>query len=152
MKTLMTEFTGIFAVPFTICLMAVSGHATEPSQSDFETAISTLSVTVAGATDGGDLPLLDTDRDGVPNVLDNCIDVFNTDQRDSNEDGYGNMCDADLDDSLYVDDVDLEIFRKAFFSGEPDADFNGDGVVNVIDLGIFRVLFSQPPGPSALHP
>ena len=46
------------------------------------------------------------DGDGIGDACDNCTLVSNADQRDTDADGYGNMC---------------------------DADFNGDGVVNVTD-------------------
>ena len=37
----------------------------------------------------------DTDRDGVVDSADNCIEIANGDQRDSNADGIGNACDAE---------------------------------------------------------
>ena len=43
------------------------------------------------------------------------------DQRDTDADGYGNVCDPDLDN---------------------------DGQVNFLDLGTMRTLFGQAPGPS----
>ena len=39
----------------------------------------------------------DTDADGVPDSVDNCIDVPNPDQSDSDGDGLGDRCDGDLD-------------------------------------------------------
>ena len=92
----------------------------------------------------------DIDGDGVTNVSDNCIRVANADQRDTNEDGYGNVCDADLNDDCIVNVVDLGLLRSVFFTADPDADANGDGVVNVIDLGRMREAFFMPPGPSGL--
>jgi hypothetical protein len=71
------------------------------------------------------LPVPDTDGDGIPDDVGNCIDVFNPDQRDTDGDGCGNRCDADL---------------------------NNDGIINFADLAIFRALFGKPPGPSALAP
>ena len=41
---------------------------------------------------------LDSDGDGVIDGLDNCRLSSNASQNDSNSDGYGNRCDADLDD------------------------------------------------------
>jgi hypothetical protein len=95
-------------------------------------------------------PPSDSDGDGVGDDVDNCIAVANPDQRDSNGDGFGNRCDADLNGDCVVNPIDLGIFRSVFFTSDPDADLNGDGVVNPIDLGIFRSLFFLPPGPSAL--
>ncbi|MEM6641281.1 MAG: thrombospondin type 3 repeat-containing protein [Pseudomonadota bacterium] len=94
-------------------------------------------------------PVADSDGDGVGDDVDNCTNVSNPDQRDTNGDGFGNICDADLNNDNTVNVVDLGIFRSVFFSSDADADFNGDGTVNVVDLGILRGLFFAPPGPGA---
>ena len=95
---------------------------------------------------------LDTDGDGVPDDLDNCTLVANPDQRDTHGDGYGNICDPDLDNNGTVNVVDLGLLRSAFFATGAglDEDFNGDGVVNIADLGILRSFFFGPPGPSGV--
>lgn len=94
----------------------------------------------------------DTDGDGLNDAKDNCTKVANADQRDTDGDGYGNMCDADLDGSLVVNFADLALLKEAFFSNDPDADFDGSGTVNFNDLGIMKAAFFQPPGPSGLVP
>ena len=91
----------------------------------------------------------DADADGIPDVADNCTTAINPDQRDSNGDGYGNLCDGDLNGDCAVNAVDLGLFRSAFFGADEDADLNGDGIVNPIDLGILKTLFLLPPGPAA---
>ncbi len=91
--------------------------------------------------------VVDSDGDGVADDIDNCTLVENADQRDTDLDGFGNICDADLNNDCVANVVDLGLLRTVFFTGDPDADFNGDGVVNVIDLGILRTLFFQAPGP-----
>lgn len=93
---------------------------------------------------------LDTDQDGIEDFLDNCIEIANTDQRDSNDDGFGNVCDADLDNNGLVSFNDLNLFRSAFDSDDADADFDDSGRVSFGDLHIFRRLFDKPPGPSGL--
>ena len=92
----------------------------------------------------------DTDSDMVRDSVDNCIVVSNTSQLDTNGDGYGNMCDGDLDQSGAVNGGDLAMLKSVFFTIDADADFNGDGIVNSQDLGLFKQMFFQPPGPSAL--
>ncbi len=94
------------------------------------------------------LSQLDTDGDGVTDDLDNCTLVANADQRDTNADGYGNICDADFTGDLLVNLSDYSVFRSAFGTADPDADFNGDGVVNLSDYSIFRASFGKAPGPS----
>lgn len=92
----------------------------------------------------------DTDGDGVVDIADNCIATANADQRDSDADGFGNLCDSDLNDDCVVNVLDLGIFKALFFTTDADADFNGDGVVNALDLGILRVNYFLPPGPSGV--
>ena len=92
----------------------------------------------------------DTDGDGVSDAVDNCMLISNVAQRDSNGDGFGNACDADLNNDCTVNTVDLGLLRLAFFGTDADADFNGDGSINVVDLGIIRGQFFAPPGPSGL--
>ncbi|MBS4051429.1 MAG: DUF839 domain-containing protein [Methylomonas sp.] len=90
----------------------------------------------------------DTDGDNLADSQDNCSAVANANQRDTNNDGYGNICDADLNNDGIVNQADAGIFRGAFGSTNADADFNGDGIVNQVDNGIFRSLFGAEPGPS----
>lgn len=98
----------------------------------------------------------DADEDTVPDDLDNCIDVPNSDQLDSDGDLYGNACDTDLNNDCVSNAVDLGLLRVAFFASDgdpnwnPAADFNGDGTVNVVDLGTLRATFFGAPGPSGL--
>lgn len=83
---------------------------------------------------------------GLEIILDNCIEVANTDQRDSNNNGFGNVCDADLDNNGLVSFNDLNLFRSAFDSDNADADFDDSGRVSFGDLNIFRRLFDKPQG------
>ncbi|MFK7886989.1 MAG: thrombospondin type 3 repeat-containing protein [Gammaproteobacteria bacterium] len=92
---------------------------------------------------------MDSDGDGINDNVDNCSLVANAGQQDTNGDGFGNLCDADLNNDLIVNVLDLGLLRSVFFTADADADFNSDGVVNVVDLGILRSGFFQPPGPGA---
>ncbi len=94
--------------------------------------------------------IIDTDEDGVEDAQDNCLLTANSDQLDSNADGFGNACDADLTDDCTVNFLDLGVLKSVFFMNDADADFNGDGVVNFIDLGTMKASFFQPPGPSGV--
>ncbi len=94
-------------------------------------------------------PPSDSDGDGVPDYRDNCINVPNPDQRDTDGDGYGNMCDADLNNSGgIVNNADLALFMAAFGNNNLNADFDGNGIVNNADLARFMKLFGHSPGPS----
>jgi hypothetical protein len=94
----------------------------------------------------------DTDSDGVGENSDNCSLVSNPSQNDSDGDGFGNHCDADLNNDGMTNSDDLGLFKLVFFGTDPDADLNGDGVVNIVDLGIMKTLFFKSPGPSATAP
>lgn len=94
---------------------------------------------------------VDFDNDGLVNNSDNCVEVANPNQIDTNGDGYGNMCDPDLDNSGAVNFLDVSEFAMVFGSvGVQDADFNGDGFVNFLDFTILRDYFGEPPGPSGV--
>ena len=104
----------------------------------------------------------DADADGMWDYQDNCIlqpngplipDAGGNIQRDTDGDGYGNVCDPDVNQDLVVNVVDLGVLRVNFFQGgDLDTDFNGDGVTNAIDLGIMKAWFFAAPGPSGLAP
>lgn len=97
-------------------------------------------------------PPVDDDLDGIADAIDNCSAVSNAGQTDSDGDGYGNACDADLDNNGFVNFTDLGLFRVAFGTSDPHADFDNNGFVNFIDLGRFRTMFGSAPGPSGLVP
>lgn len=85
----------------------------------------------------------DNDNDKVIDANVNCPHHFNPDQRDSDGDGFGNVCDADFDGDGIVSLPDLVHFKSVFGSKNPAADLNGDGVVNLVDLVRFKTLFKK---------
>jgi hypothetical protein len=94
----------------------------------------------------------DSDADGVPDLLDNCVSAANPSQLDSDADGFGNLCDADLNNDNITNSVDLGLFKAAFAtSNNPSADLNGDGITNSLDLGLVRPLFLLAPGPTGVR-
>lgn len=99
----------------------------------------------ASAQTGSGLP--DTDGDGRPDILDNCVLVPNSDQRDSNGNGVGDRCDADINGDGIVNALDLALLRQQFGQSGGSADLNGDGSVNALDLALLRTRFGQRPGP-----
>ena len=99
--------------------------------------------------DIGAYELGDADSDGVFDSADNCLLVNNPNQLDTDDDGFGNICDGDFNNDCAVNVVDLGILRANFFAtGNNVTDMNGDGVTNVVDLGLLRTVFFSPPGPS----
>ncbi|MEZ4897454.1 MAG: thrombospondin type 3 repeat-containing protein [Saprospiraceae bacterium] len=69
----------------------------------------------------------DTDGDGIPDDIDNCVDVSNADQADYDEDGIGDVCDDDDDNDGCIDSDDR---NPLSFSSDED----GDGVAADCDL------------------
>jgi hypothetical protein len=99
----------------------------------------------------------DSDDDGVLDANDNCKLVSNADQRDTDGDGYGNICDADLNNDGTVDFADYMLFRSVFgqtpdntdpYTMADHADFNGDVSINILDFGILRSMYGGSVGPS----
>jgi hypothetical protein len=103
----------------------------------------------------------DSDSDGISDYEDNCVLIANgpldpdaggNSQRDTDGDGYGNICDPDFDNSGNVDFSDLAVLKSRFFTSDPDADLDGDGTVDFADLALLKSMFFGPPGPSGLVP
>ena len=96
---------------------------------------------------------VDSDADGIADVLDNCTLIANSDQRDTNGDGFGNACDPDLNNDGTVNFADIPLWVPFFNTmTNGDADFNGDGIANFSDYALFGVFFLQAPGPSGVAP
>jgi hypothetical protein len=94
--------------------------------------------------------LLDTDKDGVPDVLDNCTLAANPGQADGDNDGFGNACDADVNNDGKVDEQDLKILQANLGQKGALGDLNGDGIVDERDLAILRAALGGRPGPTGL--
>jgi hypothetical protein len=101
----------------------------------------------------------DADSDGIPDVLDKC----SQDSRnaaltcDTDQDGYGNVCDADFNQSGTTNSTDFSMFFvPSLNSGVPSSrgtDMNCSGTVNSTDFSMFfvpKLNTSAPPGPSGL--
>jgi uncharacterized protein (TIGR03790 family) len=103
----------------------------------------------------------DRDDDGVADSVDNCSAIPNPQQRDTNGDGFGNICDADVDGDGIVTTSwgeiypltrcgDVEWIWLAVQNGtyDPNYDLNGDGKVNDLDVSIAGLNLFLAPGPS----
>ncbi len=100
----------------------------------------------------------DDDGDGLVNRSDNCSRVANPGHCDTDRDGYGNLCDADFDQSGSVDAVDFSRYFKRDLRAGVDSgrgtDMNCDGVVSDADFPGFQARFKSTrsqPGPSGLR-
>ncbi len=81
--------------------------------------------------------VIDTDGDSVGDYMDNCYLTPNDYQEDTDYDGYGNMCDADLDNDGFVGPNDYNLFGAAWYTANANADFDSDGFVGPNDYNIF---------------
>ena len=101
---------------------------------------------------------IDADTDGAPNVTDNCTLVSNPTQLDADADGYGNICDGDINNSGTVTTADFGLLRSVLGlaaglnATAAAADMNGSGTVTTADFGLLRARLGTSPGPSGLHP
>jgi len=106
-------------------------------------------------------PSADGDGDGVFNVLDNCSTIPNAGALDcdTDDDGYGNFCDGDFNQSNSTNATDFSTrFLPDFKAGVDKApidgtDMNCSGGVNASDFSTrFLPNFKLgKPGPSGLH-
>ena len=108
----------------------------------------------------------DIDGDGVLNFADNCTEVVNPTQDDTDLDGYGNACDGDLNNNGFVNPQDYAIFSTCFHcadmqGGDPTgcmglgyecriADYNDNDLLNAQDSALGNLL--QQAGSAGLGP
>ena len=101
----------------------------------------------------------DGDGDGVPDAYDNCQTTPNgplastgscNNQEDSDADGYGNACDADVnkDGGVGLDDANDVVGARG--AGAGATDLNCDGGVGLDDANLVLGAQGSTPGPSGL--
>ena len=90
----------------------------------------------------------DSDLDGVIDTADNCAFIPNSNQRDTDNDGYGSVCDADFNNDGVVEFADYLYLGSLWQSADANADLDGDGLVSWGDLQILINTFLVAPGPS----
>ncbi len=118
---------------------------------DSESPLNHESAPVSGISDVGVISLEyqpDSDADGVISFMDNCLNISNSSQLDTDRDGYGNLCDADYDGSCDVNFIDFSMLADAFLTPNSNFDLTGDGVINFLDVARFSELFLGTPGPA----
>ena len=85
----------------------------------------------------------DFDGDGIPNLLDNCPRVRNTDQLDFDENGEGDACDEDIDADGVPNEADVCDFTPVGANVQPDGglltDIDGDCDVDLQDYAVLQI-------------
>jgi len=116
-----------------------------------------LLVAASGAS-AGPLPGgADSDGDTVEDAFDNCVDVANASQTDTDHNGCGDSCTqnitCDANGDTSVGAQDFTILRMQFGNTPPantSADCNGDTSVGSQDFTILRMQFGNTVGPSGI--
>jgi hypothetical protein len=86
-------------------------------------------IQLAGSIGTADVDPADTDGDGVANEADNCPEVANPDQMDTDGDGQGDACDTDDDNDGVADAND----NCPVTANPAQEEFDGDGQGDVCD-------------------
>ena len=100
----------------------------------------------------------DSDCDDTPDAVDNCMSVPNgpaqpNPQCDTDQDGYGNVCDADVNNDGGIGNPDYAPIGAYFGQPRaafPGADVNCDGGIGNPDYAPIGAGFGGAPGPSGL--
>ena len=115
--------------------------------------ISTTFLGLGEVASGPITSMLEADGDELAAIEDNCIEIANVDQTDTDGDGYGNACDPDFNGNGIVDPADFSLLKARFGqTGFPDQDMNGNGIIDPFDFSRLKSMFGQPPGPSGVIP
>jgi hypothetical protein len=95
-------------------------------------------------------PVTDSDGDGVNDRWDNCSDVSNVNQDDTDGDDCGNLCDWDYDNTGLVGFIDFAAFSGAYGTSDLEMDHTEPvtGPVGFIDFATFSGAYGSTPGPS----
>ncbi len=126
-----------------------------PEVVDFKTmfdASTQKSTVIASAEFAGTVivPVPDTDGDGVADNLDNCKLVANANQRNTDGDSFGNICDPDFNQNNIVDPADVSSLKAKLGQVSANHDLNGNGIVDPADMSILKTYLGKAPGPSGL--
>ncbi|GEM_PF-6551248 len=87
----------------------------------------------ADAFDNDALEWLDTDGDGVGDNSDNCLEIVNSNQVNSDNDAFGNACDADDDNDGISDVYEIQVGTDPEDPASTPVDFDGDTVPDSVD-------------------
>ncbi len=87
------------------------------------------SFTIPSVEEALEDPMLDSDKDGIPNSVDICMLTYNPNQEDMDEDGIGDSCDDDIDGDGVFNTID----KCPLFADAEQADTDNDGIGDACD-------------------
>ncbi len=77
--------------------------------------------------------ILDSDTDSIADYNDNCVDLANTDQLNTDGDSLGNVCDDDDDNDTIPDVVEIANNLDPLNAADAALDSDGDGEINSVE-------------------
>jgi hypothetical protein len=75
----------------------------------------------------------DLDGDGISDSIDNCQEIFNSNQTDTNQDGFGDECDDDDDGDGWLDIDETTCQTSPLENISIPIDFDSDGLCDFVD-------------------
>jgi len=132
-ETIITEYNGNYVLltqnvgtPMTVT-SSKTGY-TDQSIDNVQVADrETIELTFSLAAD----PSLDSDNDGIAEVVDNCPNTANVNQLDSDGDGQGDACDVDDDNDGMDDAFELQYGLDPLDPSDASIDSDADGTTNL---------------------
>jgi hypothetical protein len=101
-----------------------------PLKTGILTALATALITIAPYS----MAITDFDGDSIADIDDNCVSLSNTDQLNSDNDSFGDVCDDDDDDDGISDDLEATLNTDPKTPTDATEDFDGDGYNNLIEV------------------
>lgn len=94
----------------------------------------------------------DSDNDGVLDALDNCPEIFNPDQEDSNANGIGDACDVVIENDSDMDGIVDSEDNCPEVANPNQADLDGDGIGDFCDADYVMPLNFCENGFAGVYP
>ena len=106
---------------------------------DLSSSIDVKKINDISIKENSSFVLSDKDKDGIPNVYDNCVSVANYDQQDVDQNGRGDVCD-DFDRDRVINSID----NCKDVPNYDQRDTDGDNIGDACDTGESRLTEKYP--------